>query len=194
MIHFVTHVSTDLELTQLVCLRQSLTEHFPAALLHVFNQTLQPVEGSIVCENIKQCGFGWTVRFLRHVLNVMGPDDLVIKVDPDISFFGNPVTGLDIPQGHVFGQRKVEGDCCAMIFYGGFQGYTHDAAKLVVEHGHIFENEVGPQDIAAQKLINIFEIPFLAVPGVELWDPNAEPAADILVWHRARGEQSRDCN
>lgn len=193
MIHFVVHVTSSAEFDQLDSLRCEIDEYFPAARLHVFNQTLKPKDGSIVCENIKQCGFGWTVRFLRHALSVANPGDLIIKIDPDILLLGNPIAGLDIPSGCVFGQRQTQDDCCALIFYGGFQGYTYEAAKLVAQHGHIYENEVGPQDIAAQNIINLFEIPFLAVPKLELWDTKPEPDEDIMVWHRARGDQSRGC-
>lgn len=193
MIHFVIHVTTDKELDRLPSIREEVAQYFPAALLHVYNQTLKPIEGSIVCENIKQCGFGWTMRFLRHVYAIMDPSDLVIKIDPDTQIYGNPIAGLEIPQGYVFGQRMTEGDCCASVFYGGFQGFTYDAIKVMLTHGHLYENEIGPQDMAAQNIINLFEVPFLLVPFIELWDSADEPDGHILVWHKMRGFRSQNC-
>lgn len=192
MIHFVIHVVTPQEIEKLPTIIESL-KCFPDARLHVFNQTRIPVEGSIVCENTKNCGFGWTLRFLRHVYGPMTSSDLAIKIDPDTEIYGNPLTGLDIPHGHVLGQFEMEGDCCGSVFYGGFQGYTRDAIEIMLERGPMFENETGPQDMIAQSIVNVFEIPFLQVPNIELWDSAQAPADNILVWHRERGFRSRNC-
>lgn len=184
MIHFVIHISNEAELERLPSMRQELETHFPASRLHVFNQILQPIEGAVVCENIKNCGFGWTVRFLRYVLDLADAGDLIIKIDPDTEILGNPIAGLEIPSDHVFGERQSS-DCCNLVFYGGFQGFTVGAAKAVVAHGHLFENEIGKQDIALQTLINLFDIPFLTVPRIALWDDGEDPK-DNLVWHRMK--------
>lgn len=191
MIHFAIHVNNDYELNRLPSIRVELGDYFPAARLHVFNQTLKPVEGSIVCENTKDCGFGWTVRFLRHIYTYMEAGDLLIKIDPDTEIYGNPIAGLQIPPGSVFGEFMVDGGI-PLVFYGGFQGYTREAVRLMLEHGHKFENERGPQDIAAQKIIDLCQIPCIIVPYVDLWS-REEAADETLIWHRERGFRQGCC-
>lgn len=183
-IHFVTHITTDEELAKLPGLAETLRLYFPDCLLHVFNQTLQPIAGSMVCENIKMMGFGWTTRFLAAILPIMEKDDLLIKVDPDVEIFGNPLLGQTFANGTSFGQIKSFSNGNA--FMGAFQGFTYDSAKYVMEQGRQFENETGRQDIIAYRILVQQDRLFVSLGSVDLWaDPdNFDIHLKVRSWKR----------
>lgn len=185
MTHFVVHVTTAEEIAELPKLATSLQRYFPASQLHVFNQTLLQVPDSIVCENIKQCGFGWTLRFLRHVLPLMAEDDLLVKVDTDTEIMGNPIEGVALSQGCFFGQMQ-QMSCCELVFFGGFQGFTYEAVKAILRFGPQFEDEVCPQDVTLGKILDTTLQTFITLPDVKLWADPAERSTALVVHWKTR--------
>lgn len=187
--HFVTHVTSPQDVEQLPCLLDSLQHFFPHSTATVYNQSLLSFprsEMAITCENIKECGFGWTLRFLRNAHCVMTPGDLLIKVDPDTQILGNPLEGLEIPNGSFFGQQDKVG-CCDMVFFGGFQGFTYKAVEEILRYGPQWENAEGPQDIILQNIVNGTLQHFVPVPNVSLWADRQKPLPpDLKVVHYSR--------
>lgn len=184
MIHFLTHITTDTEITLLPGFRESVAQCFPGSVLHVFNQTGQEILDTLVYENIKSCGFGWTLRFLRYAGGVMGPQDVLVKIDPDIELFGNPLAGMAIRPGECFGQLRFGNNIQA--FMGGFQGYTRGAVESFLRAGQEFESTSGPQDHIAYRVMQSFSAPFVSLAYMDLWaDPlNYDPCLKVRHWKR----------
>lgn len=180
--YFVTHVTTEAEIDKLPKLLESLLHYFPNSSVLLFNQSgvsFPKSEMAIACENTKECGFGWTLRFLRYASGVMEPGDLLIKIDPDTEIQGNPIAGLQIPDGSFFGQQDKVG-CCDMVFFGGFQGYTYKAMQEILRFGPQWENITGPQDVVLQQIVHTTLQPFIPLEGVQLWLSRDEPLPEGL--------------
>lgn len=187
MIRFVAHVTDGVEVRMVDQLRERLNMFFAPLKLTILNQTGQKVfiAGAEVdtLTNIKSQGFIWTLRFLYAMRPKMEPGDLLIKVDPDIGISGNPIQGVEIPDGSCFGQIKQL--TCERPFMGGFQGYTPGAMDEFLKHGRPDSN--GAQDVMARELIDQRRINFVPIPLVDLWAMRDNYDANLKVVHYATG-------
>lgn len=184
MIHFLIHATTIEEASRLSYIQYALEGCFPDSRLHVINQTGTDIPDSVVQENTKSCGFGWTLRFLAYAQGVMQLNDLLIKIDPDIEVRGNPLDGILIPQGACFGQIKHVQEL--PVFLGGFQGFTADAIDTILRVGRAYENEPGKQDPILYKVGAALGMQFISLPWIDIWaDPaNYDPNYKVLAWRR----------
>lgn len=184
MIIFLTHITSEVEVARLPYIRRALEQNFVTCRLEIINQSGIDIPNSMPRENIKSCGFGWTLRFLRHAEQLMKPEDLMVKIDPDIEIKGNPFEGISVPQGACVGQIKLIGE--VPVFLGGFQGFTSDAIRLLLDKGPEFENEEGRQDPILYRIGASLGMDFIALPWVDLWAErnNYDPNSKIISWKR----------
>lgn len=183
MLYFVVHITTATEIARLSYIKHQVQHFFPEARLLVLNQSGQPIKDTVELENIKSCGFGWTLRFLRLI--DLQPNDLLIKLDPDVDIMGNPLHGLPLlAADSCFGQVKLVQE--VPVFLGGFQGFGSEAAKTIIKAGTAYENEVGRQDTILYRIGATRGMTFIPLPWIDLWAQrdNYDPNSKIISWRR----------